>query len=243
MRVNVVAHLLALVAEDGVLALFQVALDEVAQEPVKLDPRVIGSRQASAAQRAGRHTEIASVLLHHDVGGNLRRPEKRVLALVDREGLGYPLRVARIRIIVAPLEFFQVELVGRVPVYLVRRHEGEGAIGANAPHRLQEIECSHCVGIEVVEGNCGGPIVARLRRRMHDRFGFQLRQEGENALAIPHVQLVVLEICKELDEPLLVPTGVTLRPEEDGALVIVHPVDFPARFVEVHANLRSNQTG
>ena len=48
--VDVVAHLLALVAEDPVLAPLEVAFDEVAQEPVELDAGVVRPGQAAAAQ-------------------------------------------------------------------------------------------------------------------------------------------------------------------------------------------------
>ena len=50
--------------------------------------RVVRAGEASAAQAAGGHSEIASVLLHHDVGRHLGRAEKGVFALVDRKILG-----------------------------------------------------------------------------------------------------------------------------------------------------------
>ena len=84
---DVVAHLLALVAEDLVFAPFDVALHQVAEEAVQLDAGVIRAGEAAAAQAAGGHAEIAAVLLHHDVAGDLRRAEERVLALVDRKSL------------------------------------------------------------------------------------------------------------------------------------------------------------
>ena len=88
--VDVVAHLLAFVAEDAVLAAFEVALHQVAQEAVQLDAGVIRPGEAAAAQAAGRHAEVAAVLLHHDVGRDLRRAEQRVLRLVDREVSAMP---------------------------------------------------------------------------------------------------------------------------------------------------------
>src|SRR5687767_7465130 len=49
-RVDVVAHLLALVAEHGVRTRLDVALDQVRQEAVQLNPGVIRSGQTAAAQ-------------------------------------------------------------------------------------------------------------------------------------------------------------------------------------------------
>ena len=71
MGVDVVADLLALVAEDAVGAALEAALDEVAEEAVQLDAGVVGAGEAAAAEAAGGHAEVAAVLLHHDVGGDL----------------------------------------------------------------------------------------------------------------------------------------------------------------------------
>jgi len=83
MGMNVVAHLLALVAVDFVFASFQVALDEVTQEPMELDSRVIGTGQATAAQTARGHPKVMTVFLHHNVGGHFGGTEEGMRALVD----------------------------------------------------------------------------------------------------------------------------------------------------------------
>jgi hypothetical protein len=99
--VDVVAHLLALVAEDPVLAALEVALDQVAEEAVELDAGVVGPGQAAAAQAAGGHPEIAAVLLDHHVGGELGGAEERMLRLVDGEGLGDAVGVGRVGVVPA----------------------------------------------------------------------------------------------------------------------------------------------
>ena len=86
-RVDVVADLLALVAEDLVFAAFEVALHQVAEEAVQLDAGVVRAGQAAAAQAAGGQAEVAAILLHHDVRRDLGGAEERVLGLVDRKGL------------------------------------------------------------------------------------------------------------------------------------------------------------
>src|SRR5262249_2936823 len=70
--VDVVAHLLALVPEPAVLAILDVALDEIAQKPVQFDPAMTGAGEAPAAQAAGGNVEIPPVLLHQDVPRDLR---------------------------------------------------------------------------------------------------------------------------------------------------------------------------
>ena len=80
---DVVADLLALVAEHLVFAALEVAFDQVAEKSVQLDAGVIGTGKTSAAQAAGGHIEVAAVLLHHNVAGDFRGAKERVLALID----------------------------------------------------------------------------------------------------------------------------------------------------------------
>src|SRR5512142_1291868 len=82
---DVVANLLAFVAEYLVFTALEIATDQIAEESVQFHSRVIGAREASAAQTAGGHAEISPVLLHHDIGCHFRSPEQRVLRLIDRK--------------------------------------------------------------------------------------------------------------------------------------------------------------
>src|SRR5438552_1470246 len=50
LRMDIVADLFALVAEDPILTTFQIALDQIAQETMQLDTGMIRPRQASSAQ-------------------------------------------------------------------------------------------------------------------------------------------------------------------------------------------------
>src|SRR6185436_18532245 len=70
-RVDVVPHLFAFVAEHVVAAAAEVHLDQVVQEPVQLHARVIRACEAAATQAARVHAEVPAVLLHHDVGRDL----------------------------------------------------------------------------------------------------------------------------------------------------------------------------
>src|SRR5688500_5770788 len=69
--VDVVADLLALVAEDRVLAALFGDLEKVVEETVELDAAVIRTREAAAPEGAGLEAEVLAVLLGHDVGGDL----------------------------------------------------------------------------------------------------------------------------------------------------------------------------
>src|SRR5271163_1164392 len=70
-RVDVVPDLFALVAVDIVVPSLQVAFDEVAEEPVKLHARVVGPGEATAAQAAGGHAEVAPVFLDKHIARQL----------------------------------------------------------------------------------------------------------------------------------------------------------------------------
>ena len=104
-RVDVVADLLALVAEDRVLRGPRGCTSPGScRKPCSSTPEWFGPGQAAAAQAAGRHAEVAAVLLHHHVGRDLRRAEQRVLRLVDRERLGDAVRERRVGVVPARLE-------------------------------------------------------------------------------------------------------------------------------------------
>ncbi len=125
LRVDVVAHLLALVTENLVLAALHVALDQVTQKTVQFHAGMVGPGEATAAQAAGRHVEIAAVFLHHHVAGHLGGAEERVLALIDGEILGNAVRVSRVGVIPAGFQFLQRNGIGPVAVDLVGGHVDE----------------------------------------------------------------------------------------------------------------------
>ncbi len=167
--VDVVADLLALVAEDPVLAPLEVALHEVAQEAVQLDAAVVRPGQAAAAEAAGRHAEVAAVLLHHHVRGDLARAEEAVEALVDRERLGDALRERRVGVVPARLALGERDRVRPVAVDLVRAQVDERPLGTVAAGGLEEVQRADGVGVEVVERDVGGPVVRGLRGGVDDR--------------------------------------------------------------------------
>ena len=160
--VDVVAHLLALVAEDRVLAPFQVAFHQVAEETVQFDAGMVRAGQAAAAQAAGRHAEVAAVFLHHDVGRHLGGAEQGVLGLVDGERFRDAVGVGRVGVIPAGLQLLQRDGVGQVAIDLVGGHVNEGRLGAELPRSLQQVQRADGVGVEIVEGDRRRPVVGGL---------------------------------------------------------------------------------
>ena len=57
---------------------------------MQLRAGVRGSGEASAAKTRCRHSEVASVFLHQNIGRRFRRAEKRVLRVIDAHRLGNP---------------------------------------------------------------------------------------------------------------------------------------------------------
>ena len=191
--VDIVADLLSFIAEDPVFFPFQVAFDQVAEKAVQLDPGMIRPGQAAAPQAAGRLAEVAAVFLYHDVGGDLGGAEEGMLGLVDREGFRNALGIGRVGVVPAGGQFAQGDAVGDIAVDLVRAHVHEGRFRAGLASRLEEIEGSHRVGVEIVERNGGGPVMARLGGGVDDGRGLDLLNEGKDPGAIANIEFVVLE--------------------------------------------------
>ncbi len=129
--VDVVADLLAAVAENGVRRGGGGALYEVGEEAVQLRAAVIGAGEAAATEAGGFHAEVAAVLLHENVGGDFGCAEQAVKGVIDRHffrdavdprvtGIDFP----------AGVEFDQRQAVGRVAVDFVGEVKMKTASGA-----------------------------------------------------------------------------------------------------------------
>ena len=208
---------------------------------MQLNAAVVRAGETAAAQRTGRQVEIAAVFLDHHVGGDLGRAKERVLGLVDRERLGDAVLVGRVGVIPARGEFLQRDAVGGVAVNLVRAHVHERRLRRGLAGGLEHIQRADRVGVEVIERDRGGAVVARLGGGVDDDGRLDLLDEGEDAGAIADIELVVDEALQFLGEAVLVPTRVTLRTEKHGALVVVHAMDGVALSGEIDADLRADE--
>ena len=240
---DVVADLLARVAENFVFAAFKVALDEVTEEAVEFDAAVVGAGEAATAEAAGGHGEIASVFLHHDIGGDFGGPEERVFGLINSEGFGDAVLVGGVGVVPAGFKFAQWQMVGCIAVDFVGAQVHERGFGASATSGFEEVHGADGVGVEVIKGDGGGAVVAGLGGGVDDGVRLEAGNEVEDALAVADVEFVVGEVLELGSETFLVPTGVALGPEEDSTLVVVHTVDMPAELVEVTADFAADEAG
>jgi len=227
-RVDVVADLFPLVAEDAVFLPLEVALHEVAEESMELDSGVVRPGEAASTEAASGHVEVASVFLDDYIGSDLGGSEEGVLALIDGEVLGDAVLIGWICIIPAVLEFLESDGVREVSVDLIRRHVDEGGLGAGSAGGLKHVEGADGISIEVVEGDRSSTVVAGLSGSMDDGVRLHLSNQIEDALAVADIEFVMDKALQVFLEALLVPTCVALRAKEDGALVVIDSMDLVA---------------
>ena len=244
MGVDVVADLLASVTEDLVFASFKVAFHEVTEKAVELDAAVVRAGEASSAEAAGGESEVAAILLHHDIGGDFGRAEEGVLGLIDGEILGDAVLVGGIVVVPAGFKLFESDGVGPVAVNLVGRQVDKGRLGTGLPGRFEEVEGADGVGVEVVEGNRGGAVVGRLGGGVDSGVGPQVGEERDDSGAVASVEFVMVKGGSESGgEAPLIPSCVPLRPEKDSPLIVIDAMDFPTESSEVDANFRADEAG
>ena len=120
----------------------------------------------------------------------------------------------------------------------------KGGLWAGLVGGFEEIQSPDRVGIKIIERDGGGAIVGRLGGGVDDGIGLQCLQQGEYAGTVADVEFVVSEgFPKRFGEPALVPSGIALRAEKDGALVVVDPVDGPAQLGKVDTNFGADEAG
>ncbi len=163
-RMDVVAHLLAAIAEHGVVLARHRAAHQVREEPVQLRARVIRTCEAAAAEADGGHVEVTPVLLHEQIRGRLGDAEERVGALVDRHRRVDAPVVTVILWKLQPLgQLHQRQLVGHIAVDLVRRAEHERRVRRVLARRLQQVQRPVRVDAEVRLRVGRRPVVRGLR--------------------------------------------------------------------------------
>src|ERR1039458_3892640 len=74
--VDIIPHLLTFVTADAIRTTLDIASNEITQESVQFDARVVRPSQATSAQTTGRHIKIAAVLLHQNIPSQLRGAEE-----------------------------------------------------------------------------------------------------------------------------------------------------------------------
>lgn len=116
---------------------------------------------------------------------------------------------------------------------------------ADLSDRLKEVgESPDCVGVEVVEGDRGGPVVGRLCGGMDNGIGPDFAKEGKDTTAVANVEFVMVERGAECGrEPSLIPSRISLWSEKNSSLVVIDSVDLPPERGEVSAHFGANEAG
>jgi hypothetical protein len=102
----------------------------------------------------------------------------------------------------------------------------EGGLRASLSGRLEHVQRADGIGIKVVEGDGCRAVMAWLGSRVNDGVGLDLGNQVYDSLTVSDVQFVVDESLEIFLEALLIPAGVSLRAEENGALVVINAVDL-----------------
>ena len=86
--VNVIAHLFALVTKDAIGPADDAAFHQVGKKAVQLRAGVRRASQTAAAETRRRHSKIAAVFLHQNIGRDFRGAKQRMLRLIDAHRFG-----------------------------------------------------------------------------------------------------------------------------------------------------------
>ena len=212
---------------------------------MELRAGVVGAGQAAAAERDGRHVEVAPVLLHQQVGGGLGDAEQRVRRAVDRHrGRDAVVVLVVARELEALLVLLERQAVRRVAVDLVGRAEDERGVDRVLARRLEQVERAVGVDAEVGLRLLGGPVVRGLGGGVHDQLDLAgvLGEDALDAVGVADVDLLVHELVRE---PLLEHLGHAARrrlgAEEARAHVVLEADDGVAALGEVEDGLGADQ--
>ena len=168
---DVVPHLLAAVAVDGVVLACHGAAHQVREEPVQPRAGMVRAGEAPAAKADGRHVEVAAVLLDDEIGRSLRGSEERMEAVVDRHRDRDAARSTRALGELEPrLELLERKEVRTVAVDLVRRREDERRLGLVQPRRLEQVDRPGGVDREVRQRLRCSPVVRGLGGGVDDEL-------------------------------------------------------------------------
>src|SRR5215471_3722694 len=133
---DVVPNLIPFIAENLVGFLFEIAFDQITEEPMKFYAGVIRTGETATSQTAGRHLKIPAVLLHHHIRSDFGSPENGMHGVIDGKSLFDAVEVSRIGVVPSSLLFNQRQPVRTVPVDLVSRHVHEWRFRAGAAGRF-----------------------------------------------------------------------------------------------------------
>ena len=118
----------------------------------------------------------------------------------------------------------------------------ERRLRTGLPGRLQQMEGAKGIDLKIKEGNGGGAIVGGLGRGVDDQIRLQILHERQDRVPIANVDRGMPVIRNFRSQPPQHPGRVAIRPEKDGALVVVDPGDREAPRMKRPGYLRPDQT-
>ncbi len=168
---DVVADLLALVAEHRVAVAADRAFHQVRQEAVEFGPGMARPGQAAAPEHRRLHAEVAAVFLNQHIRRDLGSAEQAVQGLVDAHGLRDSVSGPGMlgRQFPAGFQLDQRQVVRRVAIDLVGAGEDEYRPFRMAARRFQQVEGAVGVGGEIGHRLPRRPVVGGLGRRVDHR--------------------------------------------------------------------------
>ena len=208
---------------------------------MKLNAGMIGAGEATAAKNTDVEAEVSPVLLSQYIGGHLGGTENGVGGAINAAFFANPIPIGGVRVVVSSGGFRQGDFVGRVTVHFVGAEKNEARFGTELAHRFENVGRAQGVDFEIHEGDFASLVVRGLRGAMENRVEGIVFEEGEDAVPIADVEIVMFEPGGNLAESGEIPGGIALGPEELAAHVVVNADDAAALAVKVFDGLGADQ--
>ena len=240
--VDVVANLLALVTEDCVVPAYEGLLDEIGEETVKFDPGVGRSGEATTAENADVHFEVATIFLGDEIGSGFGGAKEGVERAINAAGFVNTIEVFRAGIVPARGKFGEGNFIGGVSIDFIGAEEDEDGSGRVQARGFQKVDGAECVDFKIENGNIAGLVVRRLRGTVDDKVEAMRTEELLDGCAIADVQADVNEVAGFGLESFEVPEGVAGGAEEFAAHVVVDADDVVTLAVKMFDGFRTDET-
>src|SRR5437763_1908054 len=134
---DLVANLLAFVADDLIRPFRNGTLNDVREIAMQLNSGVPGAGDASCSEHTYRHLKVSAKLLAEHVRSHLRRTEQRVQALINVHRLGNPLPT--VRILISGFQLGDLDKVRTVAIDFVCAREAEWRFRTEIPSSHQQV--------------------------------------------------------------------------------------------------------
>ena len=201
---------------------------------------MVGSGKATAAQAAGGHAKISAIFLREHVCCQFGSAKKRVEALIDRKSFRNAVLFMMVCIVPALFLLDEGNAIGAIAIDLVGGHEDKGSFRAMTAASFEKIQSAYSVSLEIVEGDVGSAVMGRLGSSMKDECGSNFFDERFDAITGADIEFVMTKVWNAFLETLLVPASVTLRAEEDRALVVIYAMNLKFMPGKIEANFRTD---